>query len=271
MRNDNGDVINIQKNILEEIAAVTLKRVKEQSRKVSIEKVKYKAMTVYKRPFAFEKALQNKKMSFICEIKKASPSKGVIAESFPYLQIAKEYEEAGASAISCLTEPYYFQGKDEYLEEIAKEVSIPILRKDFIVDHYMVYEAKAMGADAILLICAILTDKQLDKYFEIAEKLGLSVVFEAHDEEEILRALTCGARIIGVNNRNLKTFEMDLNNSVRLRNIVPEEVIFVSESGMKSRSDIEHLEMHGVQAVLIGETLMRAPNKAVVLKQLKGK
>ena len=220
--------------------------------------------------FPFEQALAKKRMSFICEVKKASPSKGLIAPEFPYVQIAKEYEAAGADAISVLTEPAYFQGKNEYLTKIRQTVQIPLLRKDFTVDEYMIYEAKNIGADAVLLICAILSPMQLSEYAGIARELGLSALVEAHDEREVEMALAAGARIIGVNNRNLKDFTVDIHNSVRLRELVPENILFVSESGMKTRQDIDRLEQNGTNAVLIGETLMRSADKKAVLQELRG-
>ena len=220
--------------------------------------------------FPFEQALAKKRMSFICEVKKASPSKGLIAPEFPYVQIAKEYEAAGADAISVLTEPAYFQGKNEYLSKIRQTVQIPLLRKDFTVDEYMIYEAKNIEADAVLLICAILSPMQLSEYAGIARELGLSALVEAHDEKEVEMALAAGARIVGVNNRNLKDFTVDIHNSVRLRELVPENILFVSESGMKTRQDIEELEQNGTNAVLIGETLMRSADKKEVLQELRG-
>ena len=214
--------------------------------------------------FPFEQALAKKRMSFICEVKKASPSKGLIAPEFPYVQIAKEYEAAGADAISVLTESAYFQGKNEYLTKIRQTVQIPLLRKDFTVDEYMIYEAKNIGADAVLLICAILSPMQLSEYAGIARELGLSALVEAQ------MALAADARIVGVNNRNLKDFTVDINNSVRLREMVPENILFVSESGMKTRQDIERLEQNGTNAVLIGETLMRSADKKAALQELRG-
>ena len=223
------------------------------------------------RDFPLEKALIKQDINFICEVKKASPSKGIIAQDFPYLTIAKEYELAGASAISVLTEPNYFLGEDKYLQEIAQNVSIPVLCKDFIIDEYQIYKAKILGASAILLICAILDDETLKRFFTLAEKLGLSCLVEAHDENEIKRALKMQARIIGVNNRNLKDFTVDVENSLKLRSLVPENVIFVSESGIKTKADIEKLRVHQVQAVLIGETFMRAKDKVLALNEVYGK
>lgn len=210
-------------------------------------------------------------MSFICEVKKASPSKGIIAEDFPYMQIAGEYEKAGAAAISCLTEPYYFKGSDDYLKAIAAHVHIPVLRKDFTVDEYMIYEAKVFGASAVLLICAILTDEELVRFQKIAHSLGLSALVEAHTEEEVRRAIASGARIIGVNNRDLKTFKVDINTSTRLRKLVPDDIVYVSESGIRNAEDIAALYKNNTDAVLIGETLMRAPDKKKALDELRGR
>ncbi|MDD2235119.1 MAG: indole-3-glycerol phosphate synthase TrpC [Desulfitobacteriaceae bacterium] len=220
--------------------------------------------------FPFEKALRAPGLSFICEIKKASPSKGVIAEDFPYLQIAREYEEAGAAAISVLTEPYFFQGMDCYLTEIFREVNLPLLRKDFIVDSYQIYEAKIIGASAILLICALLDTKTLARYLEIAHRLGLSALLEAHTAGEVASALAAGARIIGVNNRDLKTFTIDMNTSIRLRKLIPDSVIFVSESGIQAPGDVALLRANGTDAILIGETLMRSADKKQQLAMLRG-
>lgn len=220
--------------------------------------------------FPFEKALAQPGMSFICEVKKASPSKGLISPEFPYLKIAGEYEQAGASAISCLTEPDFFMGSDKYLREIAAEVKIPVLRKDFTVDPYMIYEAKVLGASAVLLICAILTDEELAEYGKIARSLGLSALVEAHDEREVEQALRVENAIIGVNNRDLRDFTVDCRNSVRLRKLVPRDRIFVSESGIRTPEDIEVLLRSGTDAVLIGETLMRSPDKAAELRRLRG-
>ena len=220
--------------------------------------------------FPFEKALREGDISFICECKKASPSKGLIAEDFPYLAIARDYEAAGASCISVLTEPKWFLGSDNYLKEIAEAVSIPCIRKDFTVDEYMIYEAKLLGASAVLLICALLPEETIRNYIEICDKLGLSALVEAHDEKEIASAIRAGARIIGVNNRNLKDFTVDVHNSERLRKLVPESVLFVAESGIRTSADIDVLRHANVNAVLIGETLMRAPDKKAMLDALKG-
>lgn len=258
--------------ILDEIAAYTKERIEYEKSKLPMTEIRAQAKELNADTgYLFEKALAKPGISFICEAKKASPSKGVIAEDFPYVRIAKEYEAAGADAMSVLTEPKWFMGKDEYLKEIRKEITIPIIRKDFTVDEYMIYQAKLMGADAVLLICAILSDTQLQEYYGIADELGLSALIETHDEEEVQRALKAKARIIGVNNRNLKDFTVDIENSVRLRNMVPEDILFVSESGMKTRADIARLEENGTNAVLIGETFMRSPDKAAMLKELRGR
>lgn len=258
--------------ILETIAAKTKERIEAAKKQLPLQELQAMAKEQSgDRNFPFEKALSHKGMSFICEVKKASPSKGVIAEHFPYMEIAKEYQEAGADAISVLTEPFFFQGKNEYLSNIKKEVKIPLLRKDFTVDEYMLYEAKLMGADAVLLICAILSETQLQEYAGIADELGISALVEAHDEKEILMAQYAGARIIGVNNRNLKDFTVDIDNSIRLRKLVPQNILFVSESGMKTRQDMERLEQNNTNAVLIGETLMRAADKRAMLAELSGR
>ena len=269
----------MQVNILEQIAEKTKLRVAAQKEKISLEEMKHRAIECVKMetkfeivdkaiPTPFEQAIAKEGLSFICEVKKASPSKGVIAENFPYLDIAKDYEAAGASAISILTEPYYFQGDNLYLEEITKTVSIPVLRKDFTVDEYQIYEAKTIGAGAILLICAILDDEQLHTYREIADSLHMATLVEAHDEEEVKRAIEAGARIIGVNNRDLKTFKVDIQNSIRLRDLVPKEILFISESGIKTAEDIKELVANGVDGVLIGETMMTASNRREELQEL---
>ena len=219
--------------------------------------------------FPFEEALSGPGMAFICECKKASPSKGLIAPSFPYLEIAEDYERAGAAAISVLTEPGWFLGSEKYLQEIAASVRIPCLRKDFTVDPYMIYEAKTLGAAAVLLICALLDEETLRRYIALCDSLGLSALVEAHDQAEIGSALRAGARVIGVNNRNLKDFTVDFSNSLRLRKLVPEDVLFVAESGVKTHEDILKLEEAGVDAVLIGETLMRAADRGEALRKLR--
>lgn len=258
--------------ILEEIAVKTRERIQAEKETQSLQELKAKAMeSDADTGFPFEKALAKQGMRFICEVKKASPSKGIIAEHFPYVEIGREYEKAGADAMSILTEPFYFKGSDAYLAEIRREVEIPLLRKDFTVDEYMIYQAKQIGADAVLLICAILSPMQLSEYKGIADELGLSALVEAHDEREIEMAMAAGARIIGVNNRNLKDFTVDIDNSVRLREMVPRDILFVSESGMKTRADIARLEENGTDAVLIGETFMRCGDKAAMLRELRGR
>ncbi|HEY8348357.1 MAG TPA: indole-3-glycerol phosphate synthase TrpC [Clostridiales bacterium] len=221
-------------------------------------------------PFAFEKALKGSGISFICEVKKASPSKGIIAQDFPYARIACEYAEAGADAVSVLTEPGYFLGSDAYLEEISKAVEIPVLRKDFIVDEYQIWQSKLIGADAVLLICALLDTEALDRFIGICDELGLSALVEAHTGDEVRSALEAGARVIGVNNRDLRTFEVDINNCIKLRDLVPEGVIYVAESGINTREDILMLEKAGVDAVLIGETLMKSRDRRSMLPYLRG-
>ncbi len=256
--------------ILEQIAEKTRERIQDQKSRLSLEELKAQVRDLNTDTgFPFEKALAEKGMGFICEVKKASPSRGVIAQRFPYVEIAGEYEQAGADAISVLTEPYYFQGSDEYITEIRRAVKLPLLRKDFTVDEYMIYEAKKLGADAVLLICAILSPMQLGEYAGLAGELGLSALVETHDEAEVEMALSAGAGIIGVNNRNLKDFTVDVSNSIRLRKLVPGDILFVSESGMKTREDIARLEENGVDAVLIGEALMRSGDKAAALKALR--
>ncbi|MDE6732909.1 MAG: indole-3-glycerol phosphate synthase TrpC [Oscillospiraceae bacterium] len=257
--------------ILDEIAAKTRERVAALKEKTPLSEVKARAESLdTSTGFPFKKALSEAEIAFICEVKKASPSKGVIAEDFPYLDIALEYEKAGAAAISCLTEPHWFLGKNEYLREIAENVNIPVLRKDFTVDEYMIYEAKTLGAAAVLLICSILSEAQLSEYLELSRSLGLSALVEAHNEAEIELAVKLGAEIIGVNNRDLKTFSVDTANSANLRALVPSDRIFVSESGIKSAADVDDLRKIGADAVLIGETLMRAPDKKAKLDELRG-
>ena len=223
------------------------------------------------RDFPLEKALTKQDINFICEVKKASPSKGIIAQDFPYLTIAKEYELAGASAISVLTESDYFLGEDKYLQEIAQNVSIPVLCKDFIIDEYQIYEAKTIGASAVLLICSLLDTDTIRRWIKLCDSLGLSALVEAHTADEVYSAIAAGARVIGVNNRNLRDFTVDINNCTKLRKLVPDNIIFVAESGIKTRDDIKVLENAGVNAVLIGETLMRNPGKKAALDELSGR
>ena len=257
-------------NILEDIAEHTRKRVEKAKRIVSPQEMKQRAERMNcNTGFPFEKALREPGISFICECKKASPSKGLIAVDFPYLKIAYEYEKAGAAAISVLTEPKWFKGSNEYLRQIAETVKLPCLRKDFTIDPYMIYEAKVLGAQIILLICALLDEETLREYIKIADSLGLSAICEAHDEEEVKKAVSAGARIIGVNNRNLKDFTVDIRNSIKLRKDVPGDILFIAESGIKSHEDIAVLEEGDVNGVLIGETLMRAADKKAMLDELR--
>ncbi|MDR3225291.1 MAG: indole-3-glycerol phosphate synthase TrpC [Clostridiales Family XIII bacterium] len=293
--------------ILDEIAAYTRKRIEEEKECVSMEAMRDAALSAVAREksataavangksenaaangkneenrlgvgadvstggaFPFERALSAPGLSFICELKKASPSRGIIAEDFPYLDIARDYEEAGAAVLSVLTEPKYFQGSAAYLKEIASAARIPVLRKDFIIDPYQIYEAKTIGAAAILLICSILNADELAAYIELAQGLGLSALVEAHDGEEIASAVSAGARVIGVNNRDLNTFEVDVKNSARFRELVPKNVIFVSESGVRNTDDVAALREIGADAVLVGEALMRAQDRQVCLRKLRG-
>lgn len=256
--------------ILDRLADHARERVEEAKRRQSLTEIRQRASDMPKGNFAFENALKKPDIAFICECKKASPSKGLIAPEFPYLSIAREYEAAGADAVSVLTEPKWFLGSDKYLKDIAEAVSIPCLRKDFTVDEYMIYEAKLLGASAVLLICSILSEEQIKEYIGICDGLGLSALVEAHDGEEGEIALRAGARMIGVNNRNLKDFSVDTENSRRLRQMIPPEGLFVSESGVGSAEDVSRLRGIGADAVLIGETLMRAADKKAKLRELKG-
>jgi len=272
-------------NILQEIAERTKERIEAKKKSYPLDRLMQMVISDTASDatcdFPFEKSLRAAKVAcstkaagineiaFICEIKKASPSKGIIAEDFPYLDIAKDYKEAGAAAVSVLTEPFYFMGDEKYLHDIACAVPIPLLRKDFTVDSYMIYEAKKYGASAVLLICSILDRKTLAEYIGIADSLGLSSLVEAHNEDEVKTALDSGARIIGVNNRDLKTFEVDTGNSIRLRKLVPDNIIFVSESGIRTSEDVEILRQNGVDAVLVGETLMREPDRKAALVKLR--
>ena len=257
--------------ILDRIVEATKIRVAQEKQVETLEAVKAAALALPSDTgFSFEAALRQQDFNFICEVKKASPSKGIIAEHFPYLDIAKEYEVAGAAAISVLTEPDFFKGDKKYLQEIASTVKIPVLRKDFIIDEYQIYQAKVWGASAILLICACLDVPTLTKFRELADSLGLSSLVEAHDEHEVQMAIDCGARIIGVNNRNLKDFTVDVQNSVRLRNLVEDDVIFVSESGLETPDDIQVLRDNNIGVALMGETFMRSPNKVEKLAYLYG-
>ncbi len=281
-------------NILNTIVERTKERIGEEKRKIPLSEMRARAETLAREAEktakaeraakaekapegdvpeenmpAFERALRMEGLSFICEVKKASPSKGLIAKEFPYLEIAEDYEKAGAAAISCLTEPYWFRGSDRYLEEIAGRVSIPVLRKDFTCDEYMVYQAKALGASAVLLICSVLDDQELKAWHQLAGELGMSALVEAHSAEEIERAKKAGARIVGVNNRDLKDFTVDIGHSIELRRLVGPDTVFVSESGIRGPEDMRALYENGTDAVLIGEMLMRATDRQEALLSLK--
>lgn len=257
-------------NILDKLAANARKRVAEDKQKISADKMQAQAEAMSTdNAFAFEKNLKAAGLSVVAEVKKASPSKGLISPDFPYLSQAKAYEAGGVAAISCLTEPTYFLGKDAYLKEITETVAIPVLRKDFTVDAYQIYQAKTLGASAVLLICAILDDAKLKAYLKIADSLGLSALVETHDENEINRALDIGARVIGVNNRDLKTFHVDFDNAIRLREKIPKDVIYVSESGVKTADDARQIASIGADAVLVGETLMRSDNPEQAVRDLR--
>lgn len=260
--------------ILDDLAAAARMRAAQKKKEIPFEEIKEKALKLASREgrfmFPFEQAIAKEGISFICEVKKASPSRGIIDSDFPYLEIARDYENAGADCISVLTETEYFKGDDRFLREISDEVSIPVIRKDFIIDPYMIYEAKLLGASCVLLIAALLDTDAIREYKKICDTLGLSALVEAHDENELHSSIDAGARLIGVNNRDLKTFTVDIGNSIRLRNIVPKEILFVAESGIKNADDIQALRDAGVNGVLIGETLMRSRDKAGTLKQLRG-
>ncbi|MDR1363044.1 MAG: indole-3-glycerol phosphate synthase TrpC [Spirochaetaceae bacterium] len=262
--------------ILDDIAAATRKRIDAKKKAAPPAQVESEALAAARRTAGigeagvrFEKALSAPGLSFICEIKRASPSKGIIAEEFPYLKIAEEYAQAGAAAVSVLTEPDFFKGGDDYLREIAGKISLPLLRKDFILDSYQIYEAKLLGASAVLLICALLDEKTLAGFIKTASTLGLAAIVEAHDERETAAALAAGARIVGVNNRDLKTFNVDIGLSLRLRRLVPSHVLFVAESGIRSAGDVRALVDSGADAALIGEALMRSSDKTAYLNMLR--
>ena len=257
--------------ILDEIIAATKIRVEKAKQAIPLEEMKQAALTLpINQDFPFEQALTGEGIRFICECKKASPSKGVIVEDFPYLEIAKAYEEAGASALSVLTEPDFFQGENRFLTEIKQAVSLPVIRKDFIIDAYQIYEAKVIGADAVLLIATILNEEELDALQRLARELGLSALVEAHTEEELLKALRTNPKMIGVNNRDLKTFKVDIQQSIRLRALVPDDILFVAESGISERQQVIELEVGNVDAILIGETMMVSPDNKGTLDRLRG-
>lgn len=257
--------------ILETLAAHAAQRVEAAQQTLPADVLQARAQALPKGDFVFERALAGEALAFICECKKASPSRGVIAENYPYLDIAKAYEAAGAAAISVLTEPRWFLGADGHLADIASQVALPCLRKDFLVDRYMIDEAKCLGASAVLLIAAILSDEQLRAYIAYCDTLGLSALVETHDDEEVRRAAAAGARVIGVNNRNLHDFSIDLANSQRLRDLIPDDVLFVAESGVKDAEDVRRLRDAGADAVLIGTALMQAADKTAALQALRSR
>ena len=257
-------------SILDQLADHAHQRVAAAKAVTPTAEVRRAALALPKGDFAFERALGGGDLAFICECKRASPSKGLIAPEFPWLEIARDYAAAGAEAISVLTEPKWFLGDDNYLRQIAETVSVPCIRKDFTVDEYMIYGARALGASAVLLICAILDDGQLKAYLKLSDELGLTALVEAHDENEVEAALKAGARVVGVNNRNLKDFSVDTDNSRRLRKLIPREVLYVSESGVRTAEDIRKIRSIGADAVLVGEALMRAEDKTEKLRELRG-
>lgn len=257
-------------NILDQLAGHAMDRTRRAMEQLPAGEIRRRALSLPRGDFAFERALQKPGLSFICECKQASPSKGLIAPDFPYLDIARAYAEAGADCISVLTEPKWFLGEDRYLREIAAAVPVPCLRKDFTVDDYMIYQAKLLGAAAVLLICSLLSEDQLRAYINVCDTLGLSALVEAHDDREVEMALRAGARVIGVNNRNLKDFSVNTENSRRLREKIPPDVLFISESGVQGPEDVAALRKIGADAVLIGEALMRAPDKKACLARLRG-
>ncbi len=254
-------------NILEKIAKKTEDRVELLKKDFNL---KEKALSIKNEGFIFEEALKKDEVSIIAEIKKASPSKGLICEDFHPDMIAGDYKIANVDCISVLTEPYFFLGDSSYIEIVKNISKKPVLRKDFIIDELQIYESKIIGANCILLICSLLDETKLSKFLKLADSLNLSALVEAHNEDEIKTAIKANARIIGVNNRNLKTFEVDFNNSLKLRNLVPDDVLFVSESGIKTRDDIIKLQKANVDAVLIGETFMKSEDKIAEIKKLRG-
>ena len=255
--------------ILETIAAYAVERVKKDKEAVPEGRMREQALALPQKKFRFSQALRKKELAFICEVKKASPSKGLIDPAFDYRKIAADYEAAGADCVSCLTEPKWFLGSDAIFEDIRQTIQLPMIRKDFTVDAYQIYQAKCMGADAVLLICALMNEKQLKQYLAVCESLGLDALVETHDEEEIKMAVASGATIIGVNNRNLKDFSVDFENAVRLRHLIPQEAIYVAESGISSVSDVALLRQAGADAVLMGEVLMRARDKKTLLSDMR--
>lgn len=257
-------------NILDELANHARKRVKAAEEKVSLKTLRERALALDQDSgTGFLDALRKAGLSFICEVKKASPSKGVIADDFPYLSIAKDYENAGADAVSCLTEPKWFLGSDDIFRKIRETVSLPMLRKDFTISEYQLYEARCMGANAVLLICALLDTKTIRRYLGVCRELKLAALVEAHNEAEIASAVEAGAEIIGVNNRDLKDFSVNFENAARLRDRIPPGVLYVAESGVRRPQDAASLRRIGADAVLIGEALMRASDKKAMLNTFR--
>ncbi|MGI6041532.1 MAG: indole-3-glycerol phosphate synthase TrpC [Candidatus Alectryocaccobium sp.] len=256
-------------NILDTIAEYSMLRVKTDKRAIPQERLREKAELMKGRDHRFLDALRKPGLSFICEIKKASPSKGIISESFPYLDIAKEYEKAGADCVSCLTEPKWFKGSDNIFRQVRVRIDTPMIRKDFTVDEYQIYQAKCMEADAVLLICSILDDARLKDYLSLCKEIGLDALVEAHNEKEIESAVKADARIIGVNNRNLKDFSVDFANALKLRSMIPKGTVYVAESGVKNADDTKRIKEAGIDAVLIGEAFMRAYDKAALLREMR--
>ncbi|MCC8060721.1 MAG: indole-3-glycerol phosphate synthase TrpC [Clostridiales bacterium] len=259
----------MSETILQELAAYAAVRVERDKERIPFSEMKRRALALPRGSFRFENALKEPGLSFICEVKKASPSKGLIAPDFPYLDIARAYEEGGATAVSCLTEPKWFLGSDAIFEEIRGAIGLPMIRKDFTVDAYQIYQARCMGADAVLLICALLEETTVREYLAICDELGLTALVETHNEAEIAMALAAGARVIGVNNRNLKNFTVDFSNAARLRSLIPADRVFAAESGVSSVEDAVSLRAIGADAVLVGEFLMRADDPQELLKELR--
>lgn len=255
--------------ILDQLAAHAAERVAVAMTRIPFGEMREAARAMPRGGFRFARAVGEKGLSFICEVKRASPSKGLISENFPFLDIARDYEAAGASCVSCLTEPKWFLGADEIFREIRADISLPMLRKDFTVHEYQLYEGKRLGADAILLICALLPEETLIRFLVICDELGLSALVEAHDEVELKAAVAAGAKMVGVNNRNLKDFSVDFSNAARLRDLVPPNVLFVAESGISSPADVVALKKIGVDAVLVGEALMRAQDRRAALTSFR--
>ena len=257
-------------NILQTIAAHARTRVAADRAKISLEELK--ALCQEAGPGhgeQFVSALNRPGLSFLCEIKKASPSKGLISPDFPYLDIARAYEAAGADGVSCLTEPKWFLGSDDIFRQVRRTISLPMLRKDFTVDEYQIYQARLMGANAVLLIVSLLDGETLKGYLDLCRSLGLAALVETHDGQEVDAALNAGAEIIGVNNRNLKDFSVDFSNAARLRDRIPPGVLYVAESGLTGPEDAAALKRLGADAALVGEALMRAPDKGAMLASLR--